>query len=108
VCVCVFFFFFSCSLADVLCNAKQASGGYAFQPASLADALKLTELETLLSVWERPPKKEETRVMRYSFYKFQSRLSVSVMMCQYFGVVCTEFCLYDFLSSFLPWWTVSS
>jgi len=34
----------------------KSTGGYAFQPKSLADALRLNELEVLLAIAERPPR----------------------------------------------------
>eukprot|EP00930_Biecheleria_cincta_P063472 TRINITY_DN4900_c1_g1_i1.p1 TRINITY_DN4900_c1_g1~~TRINITY_DN4900_c1_g1_i1.p1 ORF type:complete len:1840 (+),score=271.72 TRINITY_DN4900_c1_g1_i1:43-5562(+) len=49
----------------------RASGGYVFAPESLADALRLNELEVLLAVRERPPKGQlQTVQTRQSFERF--------------------------------------
>ena len=43
----------NCLNQDLL-QISKATGGYAFKPETLADALRLNELETLLSINERP------------------------------------------------------
>ena len=40
--------------SDALRAIAKATGGYCFQPERLRDALKLCELETLLTLFERP------------------------------------------------------
>ena len=56
------------------CLAK-CSGGYCFNPKTLVSALRLNELETMLSQCERPPKGEIKRVqndnslLEFSFVK---------------------------------------
>lgn len=55
----------------MLRSISKASGGYCFAPSSLRDALKLNELETFLSLFERPDVKSRApATSEYSLLKY--------------------------------------
>uniref|UniRef100_A0A6B2KXV2 UBC core domain-containing protein n=1 Tax=Arcella intermedia TaxID=1963864 RepID=A0A6B2KXV2_9EUKA len=55
---------------QTLKGIAKATGGYAFAPTTLKSALKINELETLLSILERPPVTRGTIGFSWDFSKF--------------------------------------